>query len=99
MKNRPKLEAIPFNYPCNSIKAAAVFIGRKGIGPWQSEEMQAFLIQFVQKKRPVIPVLLGSARKKPKIPPFLGNRTWVDFRVDDPDPMDDLVWGITGKKS
>jgi hypothetical protein len=24
--------------------------------------------------------------------------TWVDFRKDDPDPMEQLVWGITGKR-
>jgi hypothetical protein len=29
---------------------------------------------------------------------MLGNLNWVDFRVTDLDPLDSLVWGITGEK-
>jgi hypothetical protein len=29
---------------------------------------------------------------------FLSNHTWVDFRKSDPDPLEYLIWGITGKK-
>jgi hypothetical protein len=24
--------------------------------------------------------------------------TWVDFRKRDPDPMEQLIWGITGER-
>jgi hypothetical protein len=24
--------------------------------------------------------------------------TWVDFRKEDPDPLEQLVWGITGQR-
>lgn len=37
------------------IGAAAVFVGSKGIGPWQEAETRALLNQFVQRRCPVIP--------------------------------------------
>ncbi|MBW4633692.1 MAG: GUN4 domain-containing protein [Iphinoe sp. HA4291-MV1] len=83
------------------IKSAAVFVGKSGIGPWQEDEINAFLRQFKQRKCPVIPVLLPDAPQIPNLPLFLQGITWVDFReqtrVYTP-PMDKLIWGITGKK-
>lgn len=80
------------------INAAAVFVGKNGIGPWQERELRAFLSEFVARKCPVIPVLLANAPKKPVLPVFLRGMTWVDFRKKDPNPMRQLIWGITGKK-
>lgn len=68
----------------NSIKSAAVFVGNRGIGPWQNEEIQAFLSQFMERKCPVIPTILGSADTMPELPWTLKNRHRVDFRVSDP---------------
>src|SRR5688572_12394450 len=81
------------------IKAAAVFIGPSDLGPWQDMEQQAFLREFIKRKCPVIPVVLPTARKKkaPELPVFLGGMGWVDFRKQDPDPLGQLIWGITGK--
>lgn len=56
-------------------RAAAVFVGQSGIGPWEHEEMRALLDEAVSRKIPVIPVLLPGAPKKPKLPLFLGERT------------------------
>jgi hypothetical protein len=78
------------------IKSAAVFVGKSGIGPWQQMELEAFLNEFVRRGCPVIPVILVGAPTKPRLPPFLGNMTWVDFRKQDPDPLKQIVWGITG---
>ncbi len=79
------------------IKSAAVFVGKDGIGPWEQMELAAFLRQFVNRKCPVIPVILADTPKKPKLPIFLDGMTWVDFRQHDPDPpMERLIWGITG---
>jgi small GTP-binding protein len=78
------------------IKSAAVFVGKDGIGPWQQQEIEAFLRQFVKRGCPVIPVLLPDAPRKPKLPIFLESMTWVDFRSQGPDPMERLIWGITG---
>jgi hypothetical protein len=80
------------------IKSAAVFIGQSSIGPWQQLELEAFLREFVGRGCPVIPVLLSDAPKKPALPVFLRGMTWVDFRKRDPDPMEQLIWGITGER-
>lgn len=79
-----------------SIKAAAVFVGKDGRGPWQDMELQAFIRQFVGRKCPVIPVLLRSAPSEPDLPVFLDGITYVKLSKRKPDPMQQLVWGITG---
>jgi eukaryotic-like serine/threonine-protein kinase len=81
-----------------SIKSAAVFVGNSGIGPWQDEEIQALLSQFVDRKCPVIPTILASANTTPELPWTLKNRHCVDFRVPDPDPLKQLIWGVTRQK-
>jgi TIR domain-containing protein len=81
-----------------SIKSAAVFVGPAGVGPWQEQELYGFLREFVSRKNPVIPVLLPDAPEKPELPMFLKAMTWVDFRVQDPNPLARLIWGITGKR-
>lgn len=80
------------------IKSAAVFVGKEGMGPWQQQELNAFLREFVDRGCPVIPVVLKDAPKKPDLPIFLRGMTWVDFRKENPDPLKRLVWGITGKR-
>ena len=80
------------------IHAAAVFVGKNGFGPWQKQELKAYLREFVNRNCPVIPILLSDTPEKPQLPLFLRGLTWVDFRTSDPDPMDQLIWGITGKK-
>jgi hypothetical protein len=80
------------------IKSAAVFVGKNGIGPWQQEELEAFLSEFVNRRCPVIPVLLPDAQRELQLPGFLKGRTWVDFRKWDPDPIEQLIWGITWKR-
>jgi len=81
-----------------SISSAAVFVGESGFGPWQSQEIQALLSQFVQRQCPVIPVVLPSAKGAPELPWTLANLNWVDFRATDLDPLKQLIWGITGQK-
>lgn len=80
------------------IRSAAVFVGKEGIGPWQHMELEAFLHEFNKRSLPVIPVLLPDAPKKPQLPIFLNTMTWVDFRKQEPDPMAQLIWGITGRR-
>jgi hypothetical protein len=81
-----------------NIKSAAIFIGEAGIGRWQRPEIEVFLDEFVNRGCPVIPVLLPNAPDKPELSPFLRTMTWVDFRRPDLNPMERLVWGITGKR-
>jgi hypothetical protein len=82
----------------SGIKSAAIFVGEAGIGPWQERELYGFLCEFVARRCPVIPVLLPDAPQKPTLPLFLRALTWVDFRSSEPDPLDALIWGITGAK-
>jgi len=79
-----------------SIRSAAVCVGSAGVGPWQEQELYGFLREFVDRRAPVIPVLLPDAPTAPELPVFLRAMTWVDFRQSDPEPMDRLEWGITG---
>lgn len=78
------------------IKSAAVFVGANGIGPWQREELNAFLREFVRRGCPVIPVLLQDAPLEPKLPIFLQAMHWVDFRKERPNPLGQLIGGIQG---
>jgi hypothetical protein len=80
-----------------SIKSAVVFVGDAGIGPWQNQESQALLNQFVKRGCPVIPVVLASATTTPDLPWTLTNLHRVDFRTDS-QPLERLIWGITGQK-
>jgi|GEM_PF-722914 len=81
-----------------TIKAAAIFIGASGLGPWQDQEVQALLNQFVRRNCPVIPVILSSAIGDPELPWMFPNLHRVDFRRRPPDPLQQLLWGITGIK-
>lgn len=80
------------------IRSAAVFVGTSGIGPWQDREQDAFVDQFVRRKCSVIPVILESCAKRPRLPVLLESMTWVDFRQRQPDPLERLIWGITGNR-
>lgn len=61
--------------------------------------MQAALQLAVNDERPIIPTLLPGCHKQPKLPIFLGTRTWVDLRNGYTQAgIDRPVWGITGKK-
>jgi serine/threonine protein kinase len=79
------------------IRAAAVFVGPSGIGPWQNREIRAFLNEFTERQCPVIPVLLPKART-PELPLFLRGMTWVDLRGIEAKGIERLIWGITGRR-
>ena len=81
------------------IKSVAVFVGKNGVGPWQHNELDAFLREFVRRGCPVIPVLLADAPQEPALPVFLRAMTWVDFRKQGSEPMERLIWGITGRRA
>jgi GTPase SAR1 family protein len=77
------------------IPAAAVIVGSR-VGPWQDPELAGFLRQFAERRCPVIPVLLPGA-ERPDLPTLLDGMTWVDLAASDPDPLDELELGITGR--
>jgi hypothetical protein len=78
-------------------RAVAVCIGPAGMGPWQDREAEAFISEAVKRDCRVIPVLLDGLTQPPQLPVFLRAHHAVDFRQRDPDPLKQLVWGITGR--
>lgn len=82
-----------------NVKAAAVFVGENGVGPWQDMEQAAFIRQFVQRECPIIPVVLPTCKQPPQLPYFLTGMTWVDFRKTTPNPIQQFIWGITGERN
>ena len=93
----------PWAYALDEIyvitRAAAVLVGKDGLGPWQQVEVRACLNEFVNRGLPVIPVLLPSAPVKPKLPLFLKDLSWVDLRNGlTENGLNQLEWGITGIK-
>jgi hypothetical protein len=82
-----------------SVKAAAVFVGPSGIGPWQDMEQMGFLREFNRRSCPVIPVVLPNCKSTPDLPLFLSAMTWVYFRKTTPNPLRQLIWGITGDRT
>jgi hypothetical protein len=81
-----------------SIKSAVVFIGPEGPGPWQELEAEALLGEIARRNRPIIPVILEGREGNPRLPAFLDMWHAVDMRQPDPDPFEQLVWGITGER-
>lgn len=80
------------------IKSAAVLVGKHGIATFQQMQADAFLQQFVQRPDvSLIPVFLKDAPSEP-LPIFLDLFGEVDFRNDEPDPIGQLIWGITGER-
>ena len=82
-------------------RTCVVFIGPKGFGTWENEEMRVALSRRVANAEfRVIPALLPGAvlPDRGRLPRFLSRMTWVDFRkgLDDPAAFDRLVDGIHG---
>jgi hypothetical protein len=81
-----------------TVKSAAIFVGEAGIGSWHRKEMYEFELEFEKRGLPVIPVLLPDISSTRDLPLFLKSMNWVDFRRTDHDPLERLIWGITGKR-
>lgn len=80
-------------------RTAAIFVGQHGLGQWQALELRSFIAQALEKKLPVIPVLLPGVRELPRQLDFLRQLNAVSFRSqDDDEALDRLVWGITGRR-
>ena len=79
--------------------AAAVLVGKDGLGPWHATEMHGCLFEFADRKLPVIPVLLPGTPEVPRLPLFLKGFTWVDLRQGlTKEGIAQLHWGITGNQ-
>ena len=84
------------------INSVVVFVGANGFGPWHDLEQSAYIRQFIKRKQSgckIIPAILPGCDGTPELPLFLEEFKWVDFRQREPDPLMQLIWGITGKKN
>ena len=59
--------------------------------------MESLLGQIAKRNRPIIPVILEGREGNPRMPAFLDVWHIVDMRQPDPDPFEQLVWGITAR--
>lgn len=91
---QPQLEKV-----IGSIRSACVFVGSSGLGPWQRNEVRAFLNEFDSENLPVIPVLLPDAGAAPELPIFLRQRTWVDLRDNYQPKFDRLIAHLKDPRS
>jgi hypothetical protein len=79
-----------------------VFIGQNGLGDWAREELLVAQDRAAKERSfRLIPILLPGVSDPfdyGKLPPFLAQRTWVDFRrgLDQPRPLRTLVNAIKG---
>jgi len=81
------------------IKSAAIIIGTQGLGKWQFMELRSLITKFVDRKIPVIPVLLPGVDNIPGDLLFLQELNWVKFeQIDDTRAFYRLEWGITQVK-
>ncbi|WP_164009902.1 TIR domain-containing protein [Pyxidicoccus trucidator] len=81
-----------------SARSVLVCIGNHGFGPWQNMEQASFLQQHVERKCPIIPVILEGYDGVAQQPPFLDGIHGVDLRKSEPDPIEHLLFGITGRR-
>jgi len=87
----------------DEVPSALVIVGPHWLGRWQQQEYYVLLQRYVERRgdegRPLrlIPVLLPTAEKRPRLPAFLRTFNYVDFRkggLDDREEMRRLIQGI-----
>lgn len=78
-------------------RAGVIFAGDNGIGKWQDEEIDALIAETKRRAGfEAIPAILPGTTREPNLGAFLRDRSWVDFRKTDPDPIQQLIRAITG---
>jgi len=77
-------------------RAAIVFKGPNGFGPWQSQEVFELFRRHVETQFMLIPALLPGTKEK-NAGVFLANLQHVDFRAKTPNPIDQLTAILTMK--
>lgn len=79
-----------------SISVVAVFIGPRGEGQWQDNEIDAALAAAAEGRQRVIPVLLPGIDAVPKHQTLLRAKRWISFEGDEPEAhlLEELIRGI-----
>jgi hypothetical protein len=86
----------------SKISSAAIFIGSSGLGHFEDIEMKTLISQSTKRKvnigLVILPDCSNEVIKNACESLFIAEKHWVDFRQSSPDPMEQLVWAITGYK-
>jgi hypothetical protein len=79
------------------IYSMVIFVGNNG-GPWESELIYDIMVYFRMQKCIVIPVILSSLvqTQEPDLPIPIATSGKVDFRKQEPEPLQRLLQGIMG---
>jgi len=75
------------------IRSVAFLIGSNGC-PWQKEPLISVIWEFFERDVRLIPVILKNVPPEPKLPVYLKRKTSVDFRDEESDPLEKLVWTL-----
>ena len=82
-----------------TVKSAAIFIGKSGLGNWQKEEIEFLLDECKQTGKPIIPILLPGIKEIPKELGFIRQRNWVSFDEGNyQEALDKLEASIKGQQ-
>jgi energy-coupling factor transporter ATP-binding protein EcfA2 len=85
-----------------SCPAFGIFVGQNGLGDWAREELLVAQDRAAKERNfRMIPILLPGVPDPfdyAKLPPFLTQRTWIDFRggLEQPRPLLALINAIKG---
>src|ERR1700741_1512781 len=61
--------------------AALIMVGASGSGRFQEIELRSIMQEFLEKRRPIIPVFLPGTPSDVQLPLFLRSFTYVDLRL------------------
>jgi len=80
------------------VRCVAIFIGSRGIGPWEEVETRIAIDEATKRTIPIIPVRLPGSSKR-QVPLLLAQFHWVRFRkgLDEIDALRQLLWGIKSR--
>ncbi len=81
-----------------AIKQIGEQLKERGILPWLDEWELRPGLPWQRLLEEQISQIKTYASKEPELPIFLREMTWVDFRSQEPVPLEQLIWGITGKR-
>lgn len=80
-----------------------IFIGASGLGSYQRQEVRR-LIAHVKEQAEfrmgliILPSCLDDPREDPGISEDIKKLQWINFHQERPDPIEQLIWVITGQK-
>jgi hypothetical protein len=94
-RDQPVWSALQSSLP--KIKKVGFVMGRDSLSSWRHPDVPTLLRIFRDRQIAVLPILLPNFPQDVEPPPFLQGMGRVDFRVRDPNPLRQLLRGITGK--